>query len=255
MARQKAKVKRRPVGFYTEDGKTKPIFAPKGRGKVRRVSKEPFLGGRKARLSLSMETEDGVINVDTDIRWETMKTEPLIKTEYRTADGVLVFKRYLGPKKRLAYVDVDGKERDPGEVLLVQVMPDGERREIKPFTATKKIKAEALGKQVVNEFLPHSYLELWADSTEGQEQLRRLAWYLLKTGKVAAVEKFVKAKGRKAYVGFIYPVTDPDHPEEFGLEMMVSENRRRRRRWMPSEPAEVGDEEEEEEEAEVPKLW
>jgi hypothetical protein len=260
MSRQKATTqqKEKPIGFFRENGTTKPIMPRKDKKTViRKVSKEDYEGGKKANLKLSMKTEDGVLNIDTEIRWESQKTERLVQTEYRTTDGVLCYKKYVGGVSgKLKYVDVDGKIRDQSEVILVQVLPDGSRKEIDPFSQSKEIKAEARKKEIVNAFLPDSYLEIWADSTEGQRQLRRLAWYLLRNGEVAAVRQFAKAKGTKAYVGFIYPVLGPDG-KTFGLEMMVSENRRDRKRWMPSEPAEVVEAEEESEEVkpEVPELW
>ena len=259
MSKQVAKEKERPIGFFREDGVTKPIMPRKGKQTVtiRKVSKETFEGGKVANLKLSMETDDGVIDIDTDIRWETQKVEKLVQTEYRTTEGVLCFKKYVGGTPgKLSFVDVDGKIRKDDEVLLVQVLPDGSRKEIDPFTQSKAIKAEARNKEMMNSFLPESYLEIWADNTEGQRQLRKLAWYMIKSGKVAAVREFAKAKGAKAYVGFIYPVLGPDG-KTFGLEMMCSENRRERKRWMPSEPAEVVEPEKEKKEvkAEVPDLF
>jgi hypothetical protein len=62
MARQKAKAKKKgkPIGFYTEDGKTKSIFAPKeGEKVVKKVPKERYAGERKAQLKFRMETEEG----------------------------------------------------------------------------------------------------------------------------------------------------------------------------------------------------
>ena len=238
--------KDKPVGFYREGGKTKPITKPKGKAKTRvvkkvvtkapdeYVSKEAYKGGKEAHLSFTMEDENGeVFTVDTVIRWETMKPERLVQTESRTPDGKVVSKRYIGPAKRAAWIDEDGDERVSADVQLGQLLPDGSWEPIDPFQMTKEIEAEPRSKEIMDSFLPDSFLEVWGDSTDSQSQLRELARNLYLSGKVAAVRQFVKAKGTKAYVGFIRPVHDPEDEDVFGLEMMVSENRRVRRRWMP----------------------
>ena len=246
--------KDKPVGFYKKGGKTRPITKAKRKPKTkvvkrvkpvpadpnRFVSKEAYEGGRKARLSFSMEVDGETFTVDTDVRWETMKADKLVNTEYRTPDGKVVNKKYLGPSKRAAWVDVDGDERIAADVQLGQILPDGSWEPIDPFTATKEIEAEPRPKELMDSFLPNSFLEIWGDSTESQRELRELARKLYFSGKVAAVRQFVKSKGTKAYVGFIKPVLDPDD-EVFGLEMMVSESRRKRRRWMPVEDIPVLD--------------
>jgi len=245
-----AKKKDKPVGFFKEGGKTKPITKAKGKKKRKvvtkvvdeYVSKETYKGGKEAHLSFEMEDEDGeVFTVDTTIRWETMKPQKLVETESRTPDGKLVNRRYIGPKKRAAWIDEDGDERDKADVQLGQKFPDGSWEPIDPFQMTKEIDAEPRDKEIMDAFLPDSFLEVWADNTEGQDQLRKLARKLHFSGKVAAVRQFVKAKGTKAYVGFIKPVHDPEDEDVFGLEMMVSENRRVRRRWMPVEKIPVLD--------------
>ena len=270
MSRQKTVTKKvmrnkatkdKPIGFYKKGGKTRPITKAKRKAKTRRkvvkrvvpdpdrfVSKEAYEGGRKAHLTFSMEVDGEIFTVDTDVRWETMKADKLVNTEHRTPDGKLVSKRYIGPKKRAAWIDEDGDERNAADVQLGQILPDGSWEPIDPFTATKEIEAEPRPKELMDSFLPNSFLEVWADNTEGQKQLRELARKLHFSGKVAAVRQFVKSKGTKAYVGFIKPVhdpdhdpNDPDHDEVFGLEMMVSESRRKRRRWMPAEDIPVLD--------------
>jgi hypothetical protein len=250
------------VGFYTDEKKRKrPITKKKGRRrrrrqkvivrakpkKPKRVSPDPWAGGRKATLVY----RDGEVEINTEIRWETEKVDPLVKVEYRAPNGKLVERRSIGPKKRLAWIDEDGEEWKPQDIQAYQVLPDGSRKPIKLFEATKRITAEPKPKELMQEFMPASYLEIWSDTTEGQAALRRLAWRLLQTGEVAAVKKFAKSKGAKVYVGFIYPVLNEEG--DFVLEMMLAENRRRRRRWMPAEPVEVG-EPEELEEAELPEV-
>ena len=253
--RTPAKKKDGPVGFYKKGGKTRPITKGKG-GKAktktrvvkrvipapdRFVSKEAYEGGRKAHLTFSMDIDGEVFAISTDIRWETMKANKLVQTEYRTPEDLQVKKKYIGPSKRAAWIDEDGDERSPDDVQLGQLLPDGGWEPIDPFTATKAIDAEPRPKELMDKFLPNSFLEIWGDSTESQQELRKLARKLYFEGQVAAVKSFVKAKGTKAYVGFIKPVQDPDDPEVFGLEMMVSESRRQRRRWMPAEEIPVLD--------------
>ena len=261
--------KDKPVGFYKKGGKTRPITKKKTKAKTkvvkrvvpdpdRFVSKEAYEGGRKARLTFSMEVDGEMFTVDTEVRWETMKPEKLVNTESRTPDGKVVNKRYLGPKKRAAWIDEDGDERNAADVQLGQILPDGSWDPIDPFTATKEIEAEPRPKELMDSFLPNSFLEIWGDSTESQAQLRELARKLYFSGKVAAVRQFVKSKGTKAYVGFIKPVQDPDDDEVFGLEMMVSESRRKRRRWMPVEELPVLDPSKQKEtgkKAKVPELF
>ncbi|MBC8224025.1 hypothetical protein H8E65_05510 [Candidatus Bathyarchaeota archaeon] len=271
VTRKKAK-KDKPVGFYKEGGKTKPITKKKAKKQrvVKRVitkvaapdeyvSKEAYKGGYGAHLTFEMEDEDGeVFTVDTDVRWETMKADKLVNTESRTPDGKVVNMKYLGPSKRAAWVDEDGDERVSADVQLGQLLPDGSWEPIDPFQMTKEIEAEPRSKEIMDSFLPDSFLEVWGDSTESQSQLRELARNLYLSGKVAAVRQFVKRKGTKAYVGFIKPVHDPEDEDVFGLEMMVSENRRTRRRWMPVDDIPVLDPAKQEKtgkKAKVPELF
>jgi len=265
------KTKDKPVGFYKKGGKTRPITKGKGKAKAktkvvkrvvpdpnRYVSKEAYEGGRKARLTFSMDVDGKTFTINTDVRWETMKPEKLVNTESRTPDGKVVNKRYIGPKKRVAWVDEDGDERVPADVQLGQLLPDGSWEPIDPFTATKDIDAEPRPKEIMDKFLPNSFLEIWGDTTESQRELREFARKLYFEGKVAAVRQFVKSKGTKAYVGFIKPVQDPDDDEVFGLEMMVSESRRNRRRWMPVEEIPVLDPSKQKEtgkKAKVPEMF
>ena len=60
---------------------------------------------------MSLFFDDGTkLDIKASIKWETMKADRLVKTEYRTAGGDLVKKKYLGgppkgsPKKRLVFV-------------------------------------------------------------------------------------------------------------------------------------------------------
>lgn len=260
--RQRAKTKKKqkkerpkPIGFFKEDGKTKPIM-PRVRTKrkvVRKISQEPFLGGKTARLVVTIDGE----KIDTKVRWETMKAKSLVKLEYRSPEGLRVSKKYIGPKKREVWVDSKGKEWNKHDVEVVQIMPDGREVPASLFTQTKKIEGETRDKSLMNRFLPSSYLEIWGDDTESQRKLRKMAWKLFREGKVVAVEEFVKAKGAKVYKGFIYPVPSEDG-RSFGLEMVVSENLKRRRRWMPAEDVEIVPLEEEEKpkkKPKVPKVW
>ena len=249
------------VGFYREGGKTKPIVArsPQASKIVKRYKKEEwadaFSGGRRAQLNFSMTLDDGgEIAINCPIRWETMKVGKLVETEYRTANGDLCQRKLIGGGGgHFGYINqANGQEVPDSDVILCQVKPDGSREEIKPFDASTEVKAEARDKELMHQFLPDSYLEIWSDDPKGQEDLRQLAWQLLQTGKVAAVKKFVKAKGTKAYIGFLYPVVGDD--DTFGLEMMVSENRLERKRWMPAGPVAVEDDEKSEGEAEVPDV-
>jgi hypothetical protein len=251
--KKKPQKKEKVVGFYKENGETKPITAKSGKSvtHTRYVAKENYTGGYKAQLECEV---DGV-KYDIPVRWETEKVDPLVQSEYRTIKGdKIVNRKFVGPSKRMVYVDEDGEEVSKSEFHLVQVMPDGSTEPIDEFSKTKNINGKAYRKELMEEFHPHSYVEIWGDSTGSQNELRSLAFKLIKTGQIIAVQQFSKSKGRKAYVGFIRAVTDDEG--NFTLEMMVSENKRRRRRWMPSERAIVGEEDEVAgKTAKVPKLF
>ena len=199
--------------------------------------------GKKATLHF----KEGKISVTAKIRYETEKVDPLIKTAY-VADGKVVNKRYIGPKKRVAWVDAEGKEHNQRDVKQMQVKEDGKMAPIK-ITKTSDLKLEPVPDKVMDDFHPHAWIEIWGETDEDNEGLRDVAWELEKKGKVGAVKKFSHGYG-KLYVGFIRPVISKDG-KHFVLEMMVSENKRKRRRWMATEPAKKV----KAEEPEVPELW
>jgi hypothetical protein len=237
MSKQKAVAKQKPVGFFKSKGddKAHPVFPKTKSVIIKKLDKTEFAGGKIAELKMTCTGEDGKsIKIDCPIRWETEKTEPLVTTEQRDVKtGLQVWTKYEGGASTKVFRDENGDAVAPENVILVQVEADGSRQEIEPFTQSKEMDAKPIDRDVMDEFLPSSYVEIWSDTTDGQRQLRQLAWSLLNEGKVAGVKQFVKAKGTKTYVGFIYPVMGPNNT--FALEMMVSENRRQRHIWMPED--------------------
>ena len=202
-------------------------------------------GGRKATLRF----KGFGLNIKANVRYETEKVDPLIKTAY-VADGKIVTKKFIGPKKRVAWVDEDGKEHDKSKVQQVQILDDGRMIPIK-IEKTKTIEVEAVPAKVMDEFHPYSFLEVWGENEDDIDALRDLAFELKAKGMVGAVKKFSHGYS-KIYVGFIKPVLSKDG-KSFVLEMMLSENKKKHRRWMPTEKALKA--KEKAEEPEVPELW
>jgi len=202
--------------------------------------------GKKATLHF----KDQGLSITAKVRYETEKVNPLIKTVL-VADGKVVHRRYIGPKKRVAYVDDEGNEHDKKDVQTMQQLKDGRLIPIK-ITHTKDIKVEPVPAKVMEDFHPYSFLEIWGESEADNESLRELAFNLQTKGQVGAVKKFSHGYG-KMYVGFIKPVVSKDG-KHFVVEMMLSENRKQRRRWMPTEAAEAKKKPKEQEPV-VPELW
>lgn len=239
---KKQKGQKFPVSKKTK--KAKPV--------AKKSIPETSLRSKKAELHFSM----GKLNIDCNVRWETEKVEPMVKIGYFVGDTP-VFKRYEGPKKTVVWRDVKGKHYNKAEIRQKQMFPDGKTMDITPIKQTKNIVAEAVDKDVMNEFLPAGYVEMWAEKARDQQDLQKMALELVQKGKVAAVSKFARSVGTKVYVGFIYPVLNPD-TDEFTMEMMISENIRRRRRWMSSKSIELKREAERKtvkKEVKVPKMW
>ncbi len=203
-----------------------------------------LLGTRKAALSFNAEG----ISVNAKVRYETERVDPLIKTAY-FAKGEEVQKRYIGPKKRLAWIGRDsGKEYDRHAVQQMQQTPDGSWKPIK-ITKTERIQVEPIPKDVMKEFHPYSFLEVWGEGDQDEEGLRKTAMWLIKHGAIGGIKEFSHGK-EKVYIGFLYPVLSQDG-SHFTIELMLSENKKRRRRWMPAEPTKKT----KAEEAEIPKMW
>jgi len=198
-----------------------------------------FGGGYKATLLIGGKPV-------APIHWETIKSSPLVKTEWRIrSTGKLAFKKFVAvdsknvapeAKKVLSFVDEIGNVVNEIDIKLVQVNANGSSIEIESFEKTDYIETTLVNKNVMYDFLPDSFVEIWSDDPTGQQNLKALAFDLMQSGKIAAAKKFVKAKGTKAYVAFIYPVaTDTT----FRLEMMVSENKREAKRWMSIDKVDV----------------
>lgn len=215
------------------------------------VPLKPMGYGKKANLHVTINNAE----YDIPIRWETEKVDPLIKVGLFVGDTP-IFKRYEGAKKTLVWIDAAGKHYDPADVVQKQILKSGKLKEIPKITQTKEITAKPIAKGVMNDFAPEDHVEIWAEQARDMDELRKLAFDLLKGNKVAAVQRFARSAGRKMYVGFIYPVLKPG-TDEFTVEMMIAQNKRNRRRWMSAESIAMQREAERkgQVEVEVPKLW
>jgi len=209
--------------------------------------------GRAKKGKIIFVTEDGR-TIMANIRMETEKSEPLVKVKSIVEkDGKIieVFGRFIGPKKRFAYVDKDGNEYDKKEVKFVQELSTGELKEVKPFKMTREIKTIPVESEVLEHFKPSSFVEIWGETPEDEDALRKIAFELKTKGKIGFVKKFSWGRGFKAYVGFIRPIIQGNY---FILEMVLSEGKHKRRRWMPTEPRERGITEEPEIEIDLGEL-
>jgi len=189
------------------------------------------------------------VNVTAAVRYETEKTDPLIKTVHVASNGEVVHREYVGPKKEEKWLDDNDKEYNKAEVKTAQVMPDGTLKPI-VIEKTKDISVEPVAPEIMDEFLPYSFLEVWGESDSDEDGLRKTAFDLMKNGKIGAIKEFSHGYG-KVYVGFMKPIVSKDG-KSFGVEIMLAENKRKRRRWMPADKSgvalKVG-------KAEIPQLW
>ena len=188
------------------------------------IGKSELLGTRTA----TIRYRQGGVSLTAKVRYETEKVDPLIKTCY-VADGVEVHKKFIGPPKEEKWMDDKGKEHDKTKVEQMQVLPDGKWKPIH-IEKTDDIDLEPAPKEIIQEFHPHSYVEMFGSDTKEDVTLQKMAQDMVVTGKVGAIKKFSHGGG-KLYVGFLYPVLSKDG-KSFTMEVMLSENRRRRRRWM-----------------------
>jgi len=225
-----------------QKGKQRLASAPTPKTTVRLETKEKpseketsLLGTRKATLHFEGE---GNVSVSAKVRYETEKVNPLVKTQLM-ADGVQVYKRYVGPPKEEKYLDDQGKEHDKDHVELMQVLPNGKLKPLE-VSRTEDLNVEPIPKAVMNDWHPYSHLEIWGEKEGDDESLRKVARNLMTKGEVGAIKKFSHGVGGgKFYVGFLYPVFSKDG-KSFTMEVMLSENRRKRRRWMSAEKVKGG---------------
>ena len=243
----KVESKLKKAGKKAAPSKAAPSVAP-AQVTAQTAQAKPLPPGRKATLHF----KDGGLSVTAKVRYETEKVDPLIKTVL-VADGKKVQKQYIGPAKRLAYVDGEGKEHNAKDVQTMQELDDGRLIPIK-VEKTKDIKVDPVPAKVAEEFHPYSFLEIWGEDEGDVEGLRDVAFQLKTKGQVGAVKQFSHGYG-KMYVGFIKPVISSDG-KHFGLELMLSENKKQRRRWMATELGEAEAEKKPKAQAPVvPELW
>lgn len=229
---------------------TAPTPAVKTEAKVK--EKDPEALGRG--MPATLHYDGAKVKVSAKVRYETMKTEALIKTALQdTTDGKIVHKRFEGTAKVEVYVDDEGNKHDKKNVKLVQELEDGSYKSI-DVHRTGDIKVEAVNPRVMEEFQPYSFLEVWGEEDADDDDLRALARDLIKMGKVGGVDKFSHGMGGKMYVGFLKPILSKDG-KSFTVQLMLAENKWKRRRWMPAEPGAEKAEKVKPEAPVVPKMW
>jgi hypothetical protein len=238
LSKVEAKVKAGRKG-KPESATLTPVMAP--------VKEEEALAlprGQPATLHYKGET----VKVSAKIRYETMKTEPLIKT-VNVADGKIVHRKFVGPEKKLVWIDEEGKEHDKKDVELMQQRDDGSLVAIE-ISKTKDITVEPVDPRVVDDFQPYSSIEVWGEDETADDSLREFAYDLIKNKQVGAIKKFSHGFG-KVYVGFVRPILSKDG-KSFTLEITISENKKKFRRWTSAEPSKR---KVKAEEPEIPQLW
>ena len=162
----------------------------------------------------------------TEVRYETIKVEPLVKTVQKTVDGRKVRWGRLGLPGRMGYLDEQNQEVPADMVRTYQILPDGREQQITPFEKTKEIKPyKYVDKSALVDFLPSSYVVVW-----GGEELKNIADKMNAENKVGVI-KFSHG-GMKAYHGFVYPVYKDG---KFALEIMLTEGAKTHQRWMSTE--------------------
>lgn len=253
-----------------KSSKTKTVTAVKGRGGRPKTPKTSYKSVTSTKPLAIAETKPELqaqlglprgqpatlhykgqsVKIDTKIRYETMKTEPLIKT-VNVADGEIVHKRFEGPAKELVWVDDQGQKHDKTHVKLMQLRDDGNTVPVE-ISKTKDIDVEPVDPKVMDSLQPYSFLEIWGESDQADDSLRDFAFDLAKNHQIGAVKKFSHGFG-KLYVGFIRPVMSSDG-KVFSIELMLSENKKKYRRWMPSD-AGTAKKKRKADEPEVPTMW
>ena len=216
---KKSAVKQRPKGKVLVHPKVVPAATE---------PTERLFAGYKAKLTY----QNGGLNVSADVRYETEKTDPLVKIVNVDKNLNQVTRTFEGPAKREVYRNQNGDEVPKAEVGQAQVMPDGSLKPVK-LEKTKDIKVEPVDARIANDFLPYSFLEVWGDGESDDDGLRKMSVDLMKNGKVGAIKEFSHGFG-KMYVGFLKPIMNDDGTK-FGVEVMLAENKRSRRRWMLAE--------------------
>jgi len=160
--------------------------------------------GFKAKLHY----DNGNVKVAADIRYETEKTEPLVKVKHIGPNNEIVHREFVGPSKVENWFDENGNEIDKKDVRTAQVMPDGSLTPVE-ITKTKDIQVEAEDADVEKDFPPYSFLEVWGEGEGDTDGLRKIGADLMKQGKVGAIREFSHGYG-KMYVGFLRPLMSKD---------------------------------------------
>ena len=227
--RVKSKVQQKLKKSVKQKSKGQKTFVPPRVVPAASEPTEKLFAGWKAKLTYS----NGGLDVSADVRYETEKTEALVKIVNVDKEMHQVTRTFEGPAKREVYRNNDtGAEVPKAEVGQAQVMPDGSLKPVK-LEKTKDIKVEPINPQVANDFLPYSFLEVWGNGESDDDGLRKMAVDLMKNGKIGGVKEFSHGYG-KMYMGFLKPIMNDDGTK-FGIEVMLTENKRVRRRWMLAE--------------------
>jgi hypothetical protein len=239
---------------------SKTAKAPKVKAKTTTVKSKPKTKrghpGFKAVLSMAL----GGVSISTPVRYETIKSEKLVNTEFRSPEGKRLQWKYVPKEKKLnevfvkgergstrrAYIDSDGKETRKEDVHIVQILSDGTEKVIEKFKRTNEFKPiRYVDKETMNKYVPESFLRVWGDTPESITSLRDASFKMIQEGKIPVV-KFTSG-GTNIKYGFIVPRTSGD---EFTVEIMVSGTKKNKQRWMPVEQAQI----QIKEEVELPEL-
>jgi hypothetical protein len=201
-------------------------------------------GGFKARLYADVES----FSCAVDIRYRHITArEVLEKLQIIMVDdkGKQVFKKRTN-EYRYIYVNEDGEEVAKSQIHYIQVLENGEVREVVPFRRTKELKTLKLIEMAkVDMFLPEAIYEIWSDDIE---TMRKLAIALRDADK--AIVTKLSFGGFSEYYGIIYPVFKDN---SFVLQMVLTRTRKEFSAWMPLEEGKVEAVEKAEEQAPVIK--
>ncbi len=114
------------------------------------VIEEKLPLGFKAKLSY----DSNGVKVTADVRYETEKTDPLIKIKNIGPKGEILHREFGGPAKVEKWFDENGNEVAKADVQTAQVMPDGTLQPV-VISKTKEIKVEPVDADVPQNFLPY----------------------------------------------------------------------------------------------------
>ena len=134
-------------------------------------------------------------------------------------------------RSRKVWVDEDGNEVPPEDVMYVQII-DGEEVEVEKFERTKEIVVEEfLPAWQLDSFLSEGEYEVWAEEPRNIAKLLKIANYMVEANVIGLCRHF-SFGGFKAYAAVIYPVFDEER-KHFVFVMRLTRMRVRYNHMMP----------------------